>query len=329
MQYREIGNTGMQASVVGIGTWQMGGWRWGGTDESQAIRALHAAIDAGINLVDTAPIYGRGRSEEVLGKALRGKRHQVILATKCGMVWHVEKGRFAFDQRGLPVHKYLGPESIRYEVEQSLQRLQTDYIDLYQTHWPDPGTPIADTMQTLLDLQKEGKIRAIGVSNVNVHHLQEYRQYGSVASAQQLYSMLDREIEGELLPFCQKNSIAVLAYSPLAKGLLTGKIGPDRVFNEDDQRRDNPRFSTENRLKIAAMLKAFTPIAESHQISLAQLALAWTFSQPGLTHVLGGTQKAQQAIENAGAGEVVLSDKEISFMNQTIDNFSLDEAPRS
>ncbi|HHW60449.1 MAG TPA: aldo/keto reductase [Syntrophomonadaceae bacterium] len=329
MQYREIGNTGMQASVVGIGTWQMGGWRWGGSDESEAIKALHAAIDAGINLVDTAPIYGRGRSEEVVGKALRGKRHQVILATKCGMVWHVEKGRFAFEQRGLPIYKYLGPESIRYEVEQSLKRLQTDYIDLYQTHWPDPGTPIAATMQTLLELQREGKIRAIGVSNVSVDQLQEYLQHGSIASAQQLYSMLDREIEADLLPFCQKNSISVLAYSPLAKGLLTGKIGPDRVFNEDDQRRDNPRFSTENRLKIAAMLKAFAPIAESHQISMAQLAIAWTFSQPGLTHVLGGTQKAGQAVENAAAGDVVLSDKEISFMNQTIDKFSLNEAPRS
>jgi len=291
MQYRELGHSGIQASVVAIGAWQMGGWRWGGTDEALSIKAIHAAIDNGINLLDTAPAYGMGLSEEVLGKALKGKRDKVVLATKCGLVWHVNKGTYHFDQNNQPVYKYLGPESIKYEVELSLQRLQTDYIDLCQTHWQDITTPIEETMGALLDLQKQGKIRAIGVSNATVDNIKEYQRYGMVASSQELYSMLERKIEKELLPYCRSQSISMLAYSPLAKGLLTGKIGPERQFSGDDQRINHPLFTMENRIRITAMLDQFKPIADSHNISLGQLAIAWTFSQPGVTHVLAGTQK--------------------------------------
>lgn len=322
MQYRELGKSGIQASVVAIGTWQMGGWRWGGTDETLAIKTIHAAIDSGINLLDTAPAYGMGLSEEVIGKALKGKRDKVILATKCGLVWHTNKGTYFFDQNNHPIHKYLGPESIKYEVDLSLQRMQTDYIDLYQTHWQDPATPIEDTMGALLDLQKQGKIRAIGVSNATADNIREYQNYGMVASSQEQYSMLERKIEKDLLPYCLNHSISMLAYAPLGKGLLTGKIGPERQFSGDDQRINHPLFTRESRLRIAAMLDQFQSIAESHNISLGQLAIAWTFSQPGVTHVLGGTQKAEQAAENAAAGDVVLTEAEISYMNQVISGFS-------
>lgn len=321
MQYRNIGKSGIKASVVGIGTWQMGGFRWGSTDEAESIKAVHAAIDTGINLIDTAPSYGLGLSEEVVGKALKGKRDKVILATKCGLVWHTNKGKFHFEEYGKSVHRYLGSESIKYEVEQSLRRLGTDYIDIYQTHRQDSTTPIEDTMDTLLGLQQEGKIRAIGVSNTNAQHIEEYLKYGVISSAQELYSMLDREIENELLPCCREHSLSMLAYAPLAKGLLTGKIGPERQFGGDDQRIDNPRFSVENRIKTAEMLEKFKPVAEAHNITLAQLVIAWTFSQPGVTHVLCGTQKVQQAIENADSGDTILSTREIEYMNCVIEQY--------
>lgn len=321
MQYRELGTSGIQASVVAIGTWQMGGWRWGGTDEASSIQTIHAALDSGINFLDTAPAYGMGLSEEVIGKALKGKRNQVILATKCGLVWHTNKGTYHFDQQNQPIHKYLGPESIKYEVDLSLQRMKTDYIDLYQTHWQDVTTPIEDTMGALLDLQQQGKIRAIGVSNATVDNIKEYQRYGVIASSQEQYSMLERKIEKDLLPYCQSQSISMLAYAPLAKGLLTGKIGPEREFSGDDQRINHPLFTIENRTRVAAMLEQFKSVAQSHNISLGQLAIAWTFSQPGVTHVLGGTQKAEQAVENAAAGDVILTEEEIRYMNHVISDF--------
>ncbi|MGB4019461.1 MAG: aldo/keto reductase, partial [Syntrophomonadaceae bacterium] len=184
MQQRNLGTSGLSASVVAIGTWAIGGWRWGGTDEAESIRAIHAALDAGINFLDTAPAYGLGLSEEIVGKALKGKRDQAVIATKCGMVWHTDQGTYFLDQYNKPIHKYLGPESIRYEVELSLQRLQTDYIDLYQTHWQDITTPIEETMGELVRLKEEGKIRAIGVCNATVDEMERYRKLGAVDSDQ-------------------------------------------------------------------------------------------------------------------------------------------------
>ena len=327
MQYRSLGASGIQASVVGFGAWAIGGWMWGGADETTAIEAIHTAIDVGINLIDTAPMYGFGLSEQIVGKAIAGRRDKVVLATKCGLVWEGERGDFFFhsDEKHrtkgpskMKVYGYLAPASIRNEIERSLRYLGTDYIDLYQTHWHDSTTPIEDTMACLLKLKDEGKIRAIGVSNVTVEQLVDYRKTGVVDSDQEKFSMLDRQIEAELLPYCHKNNIAMLAYSPLAQGLLTGKVGPERKFAEGDLRNDSPRFRVENRRKIAAMLDEFKPIAEEHDISLAQLAIAWTVSQPGNTHALCGARNPEQAIENAAAGDVVLSDEEQQVINQAI-----------
>jgi methylglyoxal reductase len=315
---RSLGQSGITASAVGLGTWSMGGWMWGGTDEKAAIDAIHASLDAGVTLIDTAPAYGLGLSEEIVGKAIAGRRDQVVLATKCGLVWHTTQGNHFFHEDGQAVHRYLGADSIRYELEQSLRRLGTEYIDLYQTHWQDPTTPIEETMTTLLDLKKEGKIRAIGVSNVNPEQLEAYSSVGTLDSAQEKYSMLDREIEAELLPYCREHHIAMLSYSSLALGLLTGKIGPDRQFNGDDQRITDPRFSIENRQRVADLLEQIRPVAEQYQLTLGQLAIAWTLHQPGITHALCGARNPQQALENAKAGAVTLSSTDMDFINRIL-----------
>ncbi len=182
MQYRPLGQSGIKASAVGLGTWAIGGLAWGGTDEEESIRAIHAALDAGVNLIDTAPVYGLGLSEDIVGRAVADRRDRAVLTTKCGHVWHTKKGRHVFDWGDKSVYIYLGPESVLYEFEQSLKRLRTDYIDLYQIHWPDPSTPIEDTMATLLQLKDQGKIRAIGVSNVTVETLESYQQCGQCSA---------------------------------------------------------------------------------------------------------------------------------------------------
>lgn len=327
MQFRPLGQSGIQASVVGLGTWAIGGFFWGGTDESESIGAIQAAIDAGITLIDTAPGYGLGVAESFVGKAIEGRRDQIVLATKCGLVWHTTKGEYSFSDTGRPVHRYLASESIRYELEQSLKRLRTDHIDLYQTHWPDPTTPIRETMDTLLQLKEEGKIRAIGISNTSLDQLKEYQQYGPVDVKQERYSMLDRDVELEQLPYCRENNIAFLAYSPLAMGLLTGKIGVEREFPDDDMRSQDPRFSMESRRKTLSTLEMFKPIAEAHNLTIAQLVIAWTISQPGLTHALVGARHAQQAQENAQAGSVILSQEELAKMNEAISKYLFETGP--
>jgi methylglyoxal reductase len=322
MQYRSLGQSGIEASVVGIGTWAVGGWMWGGADEAKSIEAIHASLDAGINFVDTAPAYGLGFSESVVGKAIAGRRDNVVLATKAGLVWHVRKGEHFLDQDGKPIYRYLGAESLRYEIEESLKRLNTDYIDLYQTHWQDATTPIEETMRTLLDLKREGKIRAIGVSNATVHDLEAYRRVGPVDAAQEKYSMLDRELESEYLPYTLRRNIAVLAYSPLANGLLTGKIGPERQFPSDDLRYNNPRFSVESRRNVQAMLDTMRPVADKHGLTLAQLVIAWTVAQPGVTHALVGARDGAQAAENAKAGSVILSSEDLQIVNRALNSAS-------
>lgn len=330
MRCRKIGKSEIEASVVGLGTWAIGGWMWGGADDNESIQAIHAAIDAGITLIDTAPVYGFGHSEKVVGKAINGRRDSVVLATKCGLVWHTDKGdpfftssEKAIDQSGdRHVYKYLAPESIRYEVEKSLKRLNTDYIDLYQTHWQDSTTAIAESMQELMKLKQEGKIRAIGCSNATPDQMQEYRAVGQLDSDQELYSMLDRKQEKKNLPYVAKHKIAFLAYSPLSKGLLSGKMGPDRVFDDSDLRKNKPRFSVKNRKAVATMLDDFKPVADRHGVSMAQLIVAWTVSQTGCTHALLGARNPQQAEENARAGNAQLTEQDLAAMQQAIERHS-------
>ncbi|CAN7746657.1 aldo/keto reductase [Mesorhizobium caraganae] len=316
MLTRTIGASGISASAIGLGTWAIGGWMWGGTDEAQSIDTIRASIDEGVSLIDTAPAYGQGLSEEIVGKAIKGRRDKVVLATKLGLVWHTKKGNHFFDYDGVPVHRYLGADSVVYEVEQSLRRLGTDHIDHYITHWQDPTTPVAETMEALDRLKAQGKIRSIGASNVSVADVQAYLAAGQLDAVQQEYSMVVRDMERDLLPFCAANNVSVLSYSSLALGLLSGKIGPDRVFTGDDQRKDNPRFSLANRRKVAALMEAIRPIAEAHGASEAQVVIAWTLQQPGITFSLCGARSPQQARENAQAGRIRLSGEELNQISE-------------
>lgn len=316
MLTREIGTSGIQASAIGLGTWAIGGWMWGGTDEARSIAAIQASVDEGVTLIDTAPAYGQGVAEEIVGKALRGRRDKVVLATKCGLVWHTQKGNHFFDYDGKPVHRYLGRDAIVHEVEQSLKRLGTDYIDHYITHWQDPTTPIEETMEALEALKSQGKIRSIGASNTSADEVRAYVAAGQLDAVQEEYSMVKRDIETSHIPLCLKQSVSVLSYSSLALGLLTGKIGPDRAFEGDDQRKNNPRFSQANRQKVSALMAGIAPIAEVHGATLAQTVIAWTVQQPGITFSLCGARDAGQATDNARAGRMRLTEDQISEIDQ-------------
>jgi methylglyoxal reductase len=331
MNYRNLGASGISASVIGLGTWAIGGWMWGGVDQRDAERAIDSAIDLGVNLIDTAPVYGFGASEELVGRAIRAKRDRVVLATKCGLIWNERRGQFFFsaDQLGVnaegdrQIYRCLAPDSIQREVDQSLRRLHTDHIDLYQTHWQEETTPIADTMAALAKLKQSGKIRAIGVSNAIASQMAQYRQAGTLDSDQEKFSMLDRQIESDQLPFCREQNISVLAYSPLALGLLTGQARPDRQYAPGDQRMVHPRFKPEAIQKVNAMLGDLRPLANAAAANLSQLVLAWTLAQPGLTHVLVGARNQAQALENAKAGAITLSPETLNAIAAVLQRHNL------
>jgi methylglyoxal reductase len=323
MQYRKLGDSGIEASVVAMGTWVTGGGdSWNGVNDEESLRAVDVALDAGVNFIDTAPAYGWGHSEEILCKALRGRRDKVVLATKCGIWWQDARGSFHFHLNGKDTFISLRPDTITIEIEDSLQRLGTDYIDLYQIHWPakEPdNTPIEDTMAVLLKLKDEGKIRAIGVSNVSLEELKNYRACGAIASDQFRYSMLYRVPEADILPYCKENNIATLTYMSLEQGLLTGKVGMDRVFKETEFRSNadwNAWFKLVNRPKVLKMLEGWRNLTDKYACSLAQLTIAWTAAQPGVTHVLCGMRTPAQAVDNAAAGSLYLEAADVARMRQ-------------
>lgn len=329
MQYRELGRSGLNASVIGLGAFAIGGWFYGGSEEKKSIDAILASIDAGVNLIDTAPIYGFGFSEKIVGKAVKGRRDKVLIATKVGLVWEGEEGEFfthASDAwptdkpSTYKVYKNLKPHSIMREVEISLKRLDTDYIDLYQTHWQEATTPIEVTMEALLKLKDQGKIRAIGVSNITVDQL---KSYGLIASAQEKFSLLDRDIEKRgIVDYCVKQNIAILSYFTMEQGLLTGTMDPDRKFPEGDKRKGNPRFSPENIRKVGDILGGLKPYAEKYGCSVAQIIIALTAAQPGITHLLIGARDAAQAVENAAGGGIILSAEDLASLNKKIGSLS-------
>ena len=317
-QDRQIGHSAIRASAIGLGTWAIGGWMWGGTEESESIAAIRESIDAGVTLIDTAPAYGQGLAEELVGKAIKGRRDAVVIATKCGLVWHTDKGRHFFDYDGRPVHRYLGRDSIVYEVEQSLRRLGTDHIDHYITHWQDPTTPIDETVDALLELKRQGKIGSIGASNVSQADLDAYIATGALDAIQEEYSMARRGIEATLLPVCRRHGVSVLSYSSLSRGLLTGTVGPERQFSGDDQRRTDPHFSQDNRAKAARLMEAIAPIARSRGATASQIVIAWTIQQPGITFALCGARNPAQARENAGAARITLNEAEIITISEAV-----------
>lgn len=326
MQNRPLGQSNLNASIVGLGAWVMGGGSvWGpNPDDRESIHAVHAALDAGINLINTAPAYGFGRSEEVVGKAIKGRRHQALLATKCGLWWDDERGSFFASFDGRPIRRSLRPETIQIEVERSLQRLGTDCIDLYQTHWPavpPDNTPIADTVACLMKLKAQGKIRALGVSNVSLAELKENCAHGEVASDQLRYSMLYRTPEQDLLPWCEHNHLATLTYMSLEQGLLTGKVGMDRTFHKDEFRSNaawSPWFLLSNRRRVLDLLAGWQDLTDAYRCTLAQLVIAWTVAQTGVTHVLAGGRTRAQVEENVKAGELKLNSADLQRMRRDV-----------
>ena len=297
---------------------------WGGTERNEAIKAIRAAYDLGVTSIDTAPIYGQGNSEEIVGEAIKDlPRDKVQILTKYGMRWDLAKGDFAFhsaDTKGkeIDIYKYAGKESIIKECEDSLRRLGTDYIDLYQIHWPDTTTPIEETMETVAQLIKQGKVRYAGVCNYNVAQLQEAQKYVNIVSNQVPYSMVKRDIEEDVVPYCLEHNTSILAYSPLERGLLTGKMKPGYVFAEGDHRAGLYFFTDENIKRTNAFLEKIQPLAEEKGATLAQLVLRWTIEQPGITIALAGARNEKQAIENAWALTINLSPEEITFINEEL-----------
>ena len=324
MEYRKLGNSDLAVSAICFGAWAAGGWMWGGTERNDAIKAIRAAYDLGVSSIDTAPIYGQGNSEEIVGEAIKDlPREKVQILTKYGMRWDLAKGNFDFksaDTKGkeIDIYRYAGKESIIKECEDSLRRLGTDYIDLYQIHWPDLTTPIEETMEAVARLIEQGKVRHAGVCNYNAAQLQEARKYINIVSNQVPYSMLLRDIEEELVPYCLDHNTSILAYSPLERGLLTGKIKPGHIFKDGDHRAGLYFFPNENIKRTNAFLDKIQPLAAKKGATLAQLVLRWTIEQPGITIALAGARNEKQSVENAAAININLSVDEIEFINQEL-----------
>ena len=322
MQYRKLGETDLTASVITFGAWAAGGWMWGKTERNDAISAIRASYDEGVTSIDTAPIYGQGASEEIVGEAIKGiPRDKLQIFTKFGMRWDLEKGDFGFkskDNNGnaLKIYKYSGKESVIKECEDSLRRLGTDYIDLYQIHWPDSTTPISETFEAVAKLIEQGKIRYAGVCNYNSSQMTEAEKVIALVSNQVPFSMLNRGIEKEVVPYCIENKKSILAYSPMERGLLTGKITPDYKFQEGDHRAAHPFFKPEFVTRTNDMLQKVKHIAIEKGATLSQLVLRWTVEQPGITVALAGARNAGQSVQNAKAMDFNLNNDEINFITK-------------
>ena len=332
MEYQQLGSSGVTVSRITFGSWAAGGWMWGGTEQNDAVGAIRAGYDLGMTSIDTAPVYGMGLSEQIVGEAIKGlPRDKVQVLTKFGMRWDEAKGDFGFktkDNQGhdLDVYKYASRASIMRECEDSLRRLGTDYIDLYQQHWPDVTTPISETMEAVQRLIEQGKVRAAGVSNYSVAQMAEADQTLKIASNQVPFSMLRRDIEKDVVPYAQQHHAGILVYSPLQLGLLTGKIKPGQAFGDGDLRNGNKLFAPDNVRKVNAVLDTLRPMAEGKNATLAQLVIAWTLAQPGITVALVGARNPEQATQNAKASEVKLSFEEVDFINKQLQTLDLAKA---
>jgi aryl-alcohol dehydrogenase-like predicted oxidoreductase len=324
MEYRKLGNTGVELSVITHGAFAIGGNMWGGNEKKDSIQSIHASLDHGVTSIDTAPFYGFGLSEEMIGEAIKGKdRSKIQLLTKFGLVWDGSNhgnGEFFFDAedhgKKIPVFKFASKENIMKEVEESLKRLGTDYIDLLQLHWPDATTPIDETMEALDVLIRQGKIRAAGVSNYSVTQMEEAGKTLKLASNQVSYSMLNRAIENDLVPYSLENNSGIIVYSPMERGLLTGKYFKEDRLKENDHR--NGYFSQFDMPKVEKFLNSIEPIAREKGATLSQLVLRWTALQPGITVVLAGARNPQQSIENAEAMSFDVSSEELSFIDSQL-----------
>ena len=329
MEYRKLGESDLKVSAVTFGAWAAGGWMWGGTERKDAVEAIKVSYDLGVTSIDTAPIYGQGRSEEIAGEAIKGiPRDKVQILTKYGMRWDLTKGELAFQSKNndgldIDIYKYAGKESIMKECEDSLRRLGTDYIDLYQIHWPDPTTPIEESMEAVNKLISQGKVRCAGVCNYNTEQMSEAEKYIKLVSNQVPYSMVKRGIEKDVVPYCLDKYKSILAYSSLERGLLTGKMKPGHQFGAGDHRAGVVFFKDVNLVKTNEFLLRIKPIADERKLSLGQLVILWTLAQPGITVALVGARNASQAIQNAKAMEVRLNPDEVETISRELDQLIL------
>ncbi len=313
MRTRKLGFTDLELTTVGLGTWAMGGpWQfgWGPQDDDEAIAAISASLEAGINWIDTAPVYGLGHSEELVGKALKQTDQKPIIATKCSLLWNDKREKVSC----------LKAQSIRRECHDSLERLGIETIDLYQIHWPEPEEDIEQAWEEMAGLAEEGKIRYLGVSNFNVEQIKCLQKINPVASLQPPYSMLHREVEDELLAYCAENDIGVVAYSPMQRGLLTGKFSQERLANLplDDHRRRNPDFHEPQFTATLEFVEQLKPIAERNGRTLAQLSISWVLRRSEVTAAIVGARKPEQILETAPASDWDLNEEDIEQVEQLL-----------
>ncbi len=321
MKTMRIGRSDISdATVLGLGAWAIGGklW-WGDNDDSESVRTIRAAVDGGINLMDTAPVYGFGHSEEVIGTALAGLRDKVLLSTKCGLVWDERDGTVFYEKDGVTVKKNLSPASIRKELEDSLKRLKTDRIDIYLTHWqslPPYYTPIEETMRTLTDLKKQGKIRAIGASNVTPEQIGQYMDFGDLDIVQEKYSILDRRAEKKFFEICKAHGVTFQAYSPLEMGILTGKIKEDFTPVPGSARDKKHWYEKENLKRAIHMLEGWGDLCKKYGCTVTQLVIAWLLAQGDNINVLCGARKLFQLEDNIGGAKLALEKEDVLRMTR-------------
>jgi aryl-alcohol dehydrogenase-like predicted oxidoreductase len=312
MDKRRLGNSDMDITVLGLGAWAIGGggwaFSWGPQDDSDSIRAIREGLDAGINWIDTAAVYGLGHSEEVVALALEGVANRPYVFTKCERAWNENR----------EIIKSLKRDSIRRECEESLRRLKTDVIDLYQIHWPEPDADIEEGWSTLSELQKEGKVRWIGVSNFNAAQMERVKKIAPITSLQPPYSMITRAVESAILPYCHAHGIGVIVYSPMRSGLLSGKMSRERIANlpQEDWRNHNPDFQEPKLTRNLQLVEALRQIGERHGRTPGEIAIAWTLRNPAVTAALVGVRKPGQVAGITGAAEVKLSDADVAAIEQ-------------
>lgn len=302
MKYRYLGNSNLKVSAVGLGTWAYGNDTFGEVEDQQSIETIRTAVQSGINLIDTAPAYGAGHAEKVVGRAIKGIRDKVIIATKCGT--HREGPKYIRD---------LSPARIRREIEDSLRRLDIEQIDLYQIHWPDPDTPLEESVDELLKLKQEGKFKYLGVCNFDIELMDQISDMTDIISLQPQYSLLKREIEEELLPYIIKNNLGSLSYGTLGGGILSAKYEERPQFDDEKDNRAGfyPFFKEENWQQTQSLIELLREIAEIHKQTPAQVAINWSINRPAITTALVGAKSEKQAMENAAAADFNLSEEEM------------------
>lgn len=313
MKTRKLGKTDLELTTVGLGTWAIGGpWQfgWGPQDDEDAVEAIVAAVECGINWIDTAPIYGLGHSEVLVGQALKQMKQKPIIATKCGLRWNDNQEKVS----------NLEPESIKRECQESLERLDIDQIDLYQMHWPQPNSKIEEAWEAMAEMVEKGYVKYIGVSNFSVEQIERVKTIHPVVSLQPPYSMIKRNIEKELLGYCGRNDIGVVIYSPMQRGLLTGKYDKEKVqqLPDDDHRKRSPEFKDPMLSATLELLDDVRPIAEKYGLTLAQFAVAWTLIRPEVTSAIVGARRPDQIEETSKAAGVEFNNEDVNRIKELL-----------